>query len=66
MVSGPSGFALALIVAGSAAVLTLILVKLWPKESDAPERIAAKMLQTWRRFTGIDDAAPPVNRSTSR
>jgi hypothetical protein len=44
-------------VAGSAAMLTLIVVKLWPKTSDAPERLARRTLRAWNRFAGTDDAA---------
>jgi hypothetical protein len=64
MVSGPPGFALALMVAGSAALFTLMVVKLWPNSSDAPERVGEKILRAWRRFSGIDDAAAPSDHSS--
>jgi hypothetical protein len=57
MVSGPPGFVLALMVAGGAAMLTLIVVKLWPKTSDVPERLARRTLRAWNRFAGTNDAA---------
>jgi hypothetical protein len=44
-------------VAGSAAMLTLIVVQLWPKMNDAPERLARSTLRAWNRFAGADDAA---------
>ena len=56
MVSGPPGFALALVIVGTAALLTLLFVQVWPKSSDLPERAAARFLRAWRRFTGFDDA----------
>lgn len=62
MMSGPPGFALALIVVGSAALLTLLFVTAWPKSSDAPERIGARILRTWHRFSGMDDTGPDRTR----
>jgi hypothetical protein len=51
----PQGVLLAAVVAGSAAIVTLIVAKLWPKNSDALEATSSKLLGRWRRFSGLDD-----------
>ena len=51
----PQGVLLAAVVAGSAAIVTLIVAKLWPKNSNALEESSSKLLGRWRRFSGLAD-----------
>jgi hypothetical protein len=50
-------------VAGTGALVTLIVVKLWPKNSDAPERLGTRILSAWRRLSGMDDPVVPSDRA---
>jgi hypothetical protein len=48
------GVILTAVIGGATALLTLLVVKLWPKNSDALERASARVLRRWHRFVGLD------------
>jgi hypothetical protein len=54
-VGTPQGVLLTAVIGGAAAIMTLIVVNLWPKDNDALSTASAKLLGRWRRFAGMDD-----------
>jgi hypothetical protein len=49
------GVILAAFVGGAAALLALVVVKLWPKDNDTLAANSTMLVGRWRRFTGLDD-----------
>jgi hypothetical protein len=55
MVSRGGLIVLTAMIGSAAAVLALLVAKLWPRESDALAAGSAKLLRRWRKFTGLDE-----------